>query len=577
MIINPAVATPQTLFELGKLRSDENPNGLAITFLPDGEDKSENITYGELDIKAKKIASVLQSMKAVNKPVLLMFEPGIDFVCAFFGCQYAGAIAVPVQTPSNAESWNKQKDIFDDARAALILSTSNLTKKVIGLAEGTRQTHPIRWVIIDDLSFDGEYNWTPPVYGKEHTSFLQYTSGSTGAPKGVMVSHANILHNSYQISQNFKTTKESKCVSWLPHFHDMGLIGGIIQPLFVGCPLILMSPFHFVQRPIRWLKAMAKHNATTTGGPCFSFDLCVKIAEQDCHGLDLSSWKVAFCGGEPVRKQTLDNFADKFSPYGFNPDALLPCYGLAESTLFVTGCQPGEKQRSLEIDLSLLSSNILKKKLPHDDFPSLRIISSGKPQEGTELKIVNPETLSPCMPEIIGEIWVASDSVSKGYWNKPKISKETFEYHYTNGTAKTGFLRTGDTGFLNDGELYITGRIKDMLIINGKNLFPQDIEQTTGNAHSQIIVNGTAAFSRVNQTQKEELILVCELKRNTNAEEFDVIRKSIRQKVFFQFGISPSDIVFIPQRALPRTSSGKIKRYLCKQHYLSAQLKLFQK
>lgn len=566
----------QTLYDLAKLRSDENPDGLAMTFLTDGEEKTEQLTYLELDCKSKVIAASLQFMQAKNKTVLLMFAPGIDFICAFLGCQYAGAIAVPVYAPSSPESWERVLMIAKDAQASIILSNSKLANKVLESQNELANKSIFRWIMTDKLAAELQTQWQPPEYDSRQTAFLQYTSGSTGTPKGVTVSHSNILHNSHQIYKSFKSSSDNKVVTWLPAYHDMGLIGGIIQPLYVGFPLVLLSPIHFVQRPVRWLRAISKYKGTTSGGPNFGFDLCLKISTEDCHGLDLSSWKVAFNGGEPVRKQTLDSFIKKFAPYGFNPDALLPCYGLAESTLFVTGTQQGDSYSHLQVDAALFSQGILKIKSDQNEVPSIKIISSGKPQESTPFEIVDPKTFSICPPGIIGEIWVGGESVSAGYWNKPSINIAIFQARINGDTTETNYLRTGDTGFIYKGELFVTGRLNDKLIINGKNLFPQDIEQIAENAHPKIIANGSAAFSKLTVTQKEEFVLVCELKRGTQSEELTEIRKNINQKVFFQFGVSPAEIVFIRQRSLPRTSSGKVKRYLCKQHYSSNLLNLYK-
>lgn len=572
----PIAVGLQTLYHLGKLRSDENPEGLAVTFLTDGEEKAELLTYGILDRKAKIIAAALQSMKAKNKTILLMFAQGIDFICAFFGCQYAGAIAVPIYAPSNVESWERVQGIAVDAKASIILSNSKLANKVFELLNDSAHRDPFKWVMTDMLSAELKEKWHPPSYDSQHTAFLQYTSGSTGTPKGVAVSHSNILHNSYQIHKSFRSSPDSKVVTWLPLYHDMGLIGGIIQPLYVGFPLVLLSPVHFVQRPARWLRAISTYKGTTSGAPNFGYDLCLKISEEECQGLDLSSWKVAFNGGEPIRKQTIDRFIEKFVPFGFNPNAMMPCYGLAESTLFVTGRQQGDSFSQLEVDAALFSLGVLKRKSLQDEFPSLKIISSGKPQEGTKVEIVDPETLSICSSGVVGEVWVSSESVSKGYWNKPSINNGIFQAHITGDLTELNYLRTGDTGFLEEGQLYITGRLSDKLIINGKNLFPQDIEQIVENAHAKIITNGSVAFSIVTSTQKEEVVIICELKRETQSKDITEIRKNIKQKIFFQFGVSPADIVFIRQRSLPRTSSGKVKRYLCKQHYSSNLLNLFK-
>ena len=433
----------------------------------------------------------------------------------------------------------------------------------------------MQWLATDTLDLGLADNWQIPIISPGALAFLQYTSGSTGTPKGVMVSHQNVMHNSTLIHHCFSDTPKSVGVSWLPPYHDMGLIGSILQPLYVGAPMMLMPPLAFLQKPMRWLQAIAKFQATTSGGPNFAFDLCVRKARpEQLDSLDLSSWQVAFTGAEPIRAQTLERFGETFAPCGFRKEAFRPCYGMAETTLMVTGNPPGNAPHFHSVDTVALENHQVRNG-EGTQTTSRTLVGCGRAAKDLQIAIVHPERLTRCAAHEVGEIWVAGESVAQGYWGQPEQTQQTF-HAYTSDTEEGPFLRTGDLGFMFEDEVFITGRIKDLMIIRGQNHYPQDIELTVENSHPVLRSAAGATFT-VEIKNEEKLVVVQEVERRylrkLNVKE---VVASIRQAVALQHGLQVYATVLVKTGSIPKTSSGKIQRYACRSHFINGTLKVVE-
>jgi natural product biosynthesis luciferase-like monooxygenase protein len=557
-----------TLVDLLRWRARMQPDRLAYTFLADGENEESRLTYGELDRRARSSAALLQSLGASGERVLLLYPPGLDYIAAFFGCLYAGAIAVPAYPPRKNKTMSRIAGIVEDARPAVALTTSQILSRMMPLLTTSGSLNSISW-----RSFEGDANgeeekWQERVMTGETLAFLQYTSGSTGVPKGVMLSHRNLLHNSRLLSQSFDYTSESHCVSWLPVYHDMGLIGGVLQPLYGGFPCTLMSPVSFLQRPLRWLEAISRYRATISGGPNFAYELCLrKIGPEHLPSLDLSSWCTAFNGAEPIRAETLDRFAEAFARCGFREQAFYACYGLAESTLIVSGGVNSDPPVIKNFQHKDLENNRAIEGLSGDGS-ARPLVGCGRPLPGTRVIIVNPETLIRCAPDEVGEVWVSSESVAQGYWDRPDDSDSIFRA-FTSNTSEGPYLRTGDLGLLQNGELFITGRLKDLIIMRGLNHYPQDIERTVERSHPGLRPGCGAAFS-VEVDGEERLVVVHEIDRNQ--AEFVAIIDRVRRAVIEEHELQLYATVLIRPGSLPKTSSGKIQRRACRAAFLDGTL-----
>lgn len=532
--------TSSTLVELLQYRAIHQPEQIAYRFLLDGETEEISLTYQELDLKARKIAAQLQTLNLAQKRAILLYLPGLEFICAFFGCLYAGVIAIPAYPPQFQQNISRLQAMIRDSQATVILTTTTLFKEYLEFPH-------LSYLITDRLTSDAAHTWQQPKIDRDTLAFIQYTSGSTGNPKGVMLTHDNLLHNSALIYKAFEHSSHSKVVSWLPPYHDMGLIGGILQPFYGGFPVVLMSPISFLRKPIRWLQAISRFQATTSGGPNFAYNLCLqKITPQQKATLDLSSWDLSFIGAEPISPQTLEQFAEAFAPCGFRPGAFYPCYGLAEATLFVSG---GSKNQVVT------ASNNSK--------TTQKIVSCGQIYSEQKVVIVEPNSLQPLKNGEIGEIWVSGSSIAQGYWNQLEKNQETFQAHLENES----FLRTGDLGFLQDGELFVTGRIKDLMIIRGQNYYPQDLEQTVEQSHLAIRQGCCAAFS-INIAGEEQLAIAAEVKRESirqlNEEE---VLNAIRSAISREHGLQTHTVLLLKQGSLPKTTSGKIQHHACKSQF----------
>ncbi|MFE1744005.1 amino acid adenylation domain-containing protein [Coleofasciculus sp. H7-2] len=558
-----------TLADILRYRAVNEPEKLAFTFLQDGETPAENLTYRELDRRSRAIASQLQAMGLSGERALLLYPPGLDYLAAFFGCLYAGAIAVPAYPPRNQRNTPRIQAILQDAQAKIALTTTGIVSKVRSLL--TQKTDPdaLNWLTTDNIANGIEDNWQPPSIHQDTLAFLQYTSGSTGTPKGVMLSHGNLLHNAAMTYRLMEHSPSSKFVSWLPIYHDMGLIGGVLQPLYGGFPCHLMSPASFLVSPYRWLKAISDYQGTTSGSPNFAYELCVqKITPEQKQTLDLSTWSVAFNGAEPIRQDTLERFADAFAACGFLKTAFYPCYGMAEATLIVSGGVKAAVAVTKTVQKTALERNQVID-ADFDDDNSQPFVGCGNTLPEQQIAIANPETLTRCATDEIGEIWVSGPSVGHGYWNRAEETAQTFRAYLADTDGKP-FLRTGDLGFLHNGELFITGRAKDLIIIRGRNLYPQDIERTAECSHPRLRSGSGAAFA-VEVGNEERLVVVqeVEFRSKPNVEE---VTAAIRQAVAEEHEIQVYAVVLIKGGSIPKTSSGKIQRRATRAEFLAGEL-----
>lgn len=545
------------------------PDQLAYRFLQDGRDNELTITFAQLDIAVRAASATLQRYCAPGDRVLILLKPGLDYVIGFLGCLYAGLIAVPAYPPGATKTLDRLDGILGDCRPAAALTTR---EDIAAIRARLAEIAPATQVLdLSQLDHATASNWQPATVTRNDVAFLQYTSGSTGNPKGVIVTHGNLLHNSQSIHENFSTHTRSHNVSWLPPYHDMGLIGGILQSVYIGFPSTLIAPIHFLQRPLRWLQAISKHAGTISGGPNFAYELCVKkIKEEELAGLDLSSWAVAFNGAEHVRAQTIEAFHNKFARCGFKTSSVFPCYGLAEGTLLVTSDRAGRDPVIRHFHAALLEDNRAEP-VPAAfvaEAPELRVrtlVSSGRGIPGHEPFIGDPETEERLADGRVGEICVVGDSVANGYWQRPESTAAAFRTARPEQTAHGNFFRSGDLGFLLDGELYVTGRLKDLIILNGVNHHPGDIESTVFRVAESFRPDGSAAFS-VELDDSEQLVIAQEVERRALKHlEVPRILAEIKAELWQQHRVAQPVILLVFGGTLPRTSSGKVRRQECRR------------
>jgi len=560
-----------TLVELLQSRADDQYSQCGYRFLADDEKKEVHLSYSELDRRARSIGALLQGNGGAGKPVLLLYPPGLDYISAFFGCLYAGAIAVPLFPPHPRRPMPRLQAVVADVQATLVLTTSqihaDMEQRLIHLPE----LMALQWLSTDTITESLHDQWQDPHITQDTVAFLQYTSGSVGTPKGVMLTHGNLLHNSSFIYHHCGHSPTSSGVSWLPPYHDMGLIGGILQPLYGRFPITLMSPAAFLQRPFRWLQAISRYRATTSGGPNFAYDLCVRaIPPEQREELDLSCWEVAFSGAENVRSETLDRFASAFASCGFRQKAWYPSYGLAEATLFVAGGKKLTDPTICEFNTAALELNHAVKVSTEEQSASRSLVGYYVDSRHQRLQITHPQRMTPCKPGEVGEIWVSGPSIAQGYWDQPTETRETFQATLVN-TGEGPFLRTGDLGFLYDGDLFVTGRLKDIIVIRGRNHYPQDIELTAERVHSALRPGCGAAFS-VEIDGAEQLVIVYEIERQHRHMDTEEVCSAIRRAVAEHHELQTYAILLIKPGSIPKTSSGKIQHQACRAQFLAGTL-----
>ncbi|MDM3856889.1 MAG: AMP-binding protein [Aphanizomenon gracile PMC649.10] len=560
-----------TFVDLLELRAWQHQNRAALTFLQDGEVEAHRLTYQALEQKARSIATQLQTLVGKGECALLLYPPGLEFISAFFGCLYAQVIAVPAYPPRRNQNLARLQAIVADTQAKVVLTTTSLLSNWEVWFNQIPELARMKWLSTDDIDLNLASDWQKPQINSHTLAFLQYTSGSTGKPKGVMVTHGNLLYNQQMIQQAYQHNEKTIVVGWLPLYHDMGLIGNVLQPLYLGTSCYLMSPVAFLQKPIRWLQAISRYQATTSGGPNFAYDLCVsKITPEQIATLDLSSWELAFNGAEPVQAETLAKFAAKFAPCGFRTEAFYPCYGMAETTLLVTGGVKKSVPVVLSVDSSAIEQNQVV--IASEEQPeSKQIVGCGQTWLEQKIAIANPQTLTQCSPTEIGEIWVSGANIAVGYWQNPEATQETFQAYLTD-TGEGQFLRTGDLGFIRNGELFVTGRLKDLIIIRGHNHYPQDIELTSQKSHPALRLGCGAAFS-ITIAGEERLVITQEVERNYIRQlDVDEVVGAIRKAISQEHELQVHAVVLLKTASIAKTSSGKIQRQACRTAFLAGSL-----
>jgi 8-amino-7-oxononanoate synthase len=560
---------PLTLVEMVRHRARTQPHDMAFCYLRDGELDQVDLTYSELDRQARAVGAWLMSKGLTGERALLLYPAGLEFIVGFLGCVYAGVVAVPVYPPRRNRSMQRIQAVADDAEAKVALTTDTVLARVERLIDETPHLKQLAWLDTCHVPEGLDEQWRQPDVHGETLAFLQYTSGSTGTPKGVMLNHASLVHNSALIAHAFEHARSSVGVFWLPSYHDMGLIGGILQPIYVGRTNVLMSPMTFLQKPFRWLSAISRFRATTSGGPNFAYEHCVeKITPEQRKQLDLSTWRLAFNGAEPVRAETLRRFAETFAPCGFRPEAFYPCFGLAEATLIVSGGYVAKPPVIRSFDAEALTHGQARE-VTRGRAAARDLVGCGQTLPDQKIVIADPDAKTTCAAGEIGEIWVSGPSMAQGYWKRPDVTEAMFHAHLLD-TGEGPFLRTGDLGFMLDGELFVTGRLKDLIILRGVNIYPQDIELTVYRCHPRLRTDCAAAFA-VEQGGREQLVIVAEVERHKQGQ-FGEVYQTIRRAVAGEHDLNVDAIVLIRAGTVPKTSSGKIQRHACRQGYLDGTL-----
>src|SRR3984893_12942 len=557
-----------SLVDLLARRAAEQAHERAYVFLSDKGDEEAVLTFGELQRCAAAMAARLRQSSAPGDRALLLFGPGLDFIIAYFGCVLAGVIPVPMMLPRRNSSLDSSASIVARCNPRLVMTNARVRSARPDIVE--RFSGPqMQWFAVDqaEQSYEPQHGMAVP--SPDDIAFLQYTSGSTSDPKGVMVTHGNLIENLEMIRLTLGNTWRSTYVSWVPLYHDMGLILNVLQSLYIGSLCVLLAPVTFVQRPLTWLRAIHDYRAEIAGAPNFAFDLCVQRFRADqVKSLDLSCWKLAFNAAEPVRADTIDGFAAVFAAYGFDPRAMYPLYGMAEATLLISSGQRGGGPVIRTISLDAFRRNEIATPAGSDD--EHRVVGCGRNIIGQRIAIVNPQTRQQLGSDRLGEVWVAGPHVCKGYWRNPDATRSTFQARIEGDEDNESWLRTGDLGFMDEnGELFITGRSKDMIIVRGMNYYPQDIENTVYDSHPALRRHCGAAFSVLTDKNEEKIILVQEVER-THWRGLDIedIVACIREAVANEHEIALDAIVLIRPGAIPKTTSGKIQRSLARQMWL---------
>lgn len=532
------------------------PTAPVYRYLPDGEHETESLTYLELDAWARAVATRLLDLRAGGGRVLLLLPQDLQFIKAFYGCLYAGAAAVPAMLPRPGRSLSQTLSILRVAEPDVVLTTASALPRL--QTELTDAAPHARWLCIEDIAEPGDcaVDIAAPPRDPHSAAIIQFTSGSTGAPKGVVISQRNLVSNQEAIRQAFGHTSDLIVGGWLPMYHDMGLIGVVLQTAYCGGVSALMPPLAFLQNPLRWLRMVSRYRIMTTGGPNFGYELCAEKAQRlASEDLDLSCWSLAFTGSEPIRRSTLTKFCSRFERFGFRSSAIYPCYGLAEATLFVTG--PAHSSTGGQTSWNDVG-------VEHDSTER-SAVPCGHAWCGTQVEIVDPETRQRLSDAQIGEIWIRGDSVSSGYFRNPALTEQVFHGRLAD-PAERPFLRTGDLGFKQGDTLYVTGRIKDMIIVRGQNHYPQDIEHTVESCSELGRQQACVAFA-LQIDGAEYLVIVQELRRGASGESHQQLPAQISQRVVEEHGLKPYRIALVPPGSVPRTTSGKLRRAECRQMF----------
>jgi acyl-CoA synthetase (AMP-forming)/AMP-acid ligase II len=575
---------PDSIVDILAARAIATPDSLAYGFLSSGEHEEARLTWQELDRRSRAIAAAIAERVEPGARVLLLFPPGLDFIAAFFGCAAARAIALPAYPPSTHRRDHtiaRLRGMIADAGVSLVVAAQSVRARRAVLEDAVPELLNLDWMTTEEIAPDGgarDVRLERP--RRTDVALLQYTSGSTSSPRGVVVTHANLLHNLAHGERLGDCDARSVGVSWLPVNHDMGLIGAVLQPAFSGFPMWLMAPAAFLQRPMRWLQAISRFGATHSAAPNFAYDLCARrVSALDRRSLDLSTWRVAYNAAEPVRASTLAAFQRAFGECGFHWEAFRPAYGLAESTLLVTGSRDSATAGPTILDVDRRHAGHGQIAMTTEHEP-MTVVSCGHVVDDVQIVVVDPVRRVRCAPDEIGEIWITSQSVARGYWNRPEETAATFGARLaTGGTADGPFLRTGDLGFTREGQLFVTGRLKDVLIVRGHNHYPQDLELTAEEATAAVRPGCCAAVAIETVGGDERVAIVAEVdaraeRAHDNASTIEAQQAiaDIRRAIHDVHGIPLAGVVLVPAGSLPRTTSGKLQRFLCRNAFAAGDL-----
>ncbi|OBP16337.1 hypothetical protein A5320_02700 [Rheinheimera sp. SA_1] len=560
-----------SLCDLARLRAAETPDKSYVVFIKESAHDNTQLSFAELDEASQRFATVVRQEGLAGQNVLLLLSDNELFIRAFYGCSYGHAVPVPAAPPQKRpEQFERINSILQQGGIRHILTTAAVAEKLALFAPDFAAIAQAKIFDVQSFSQNQHNDWQRPDFRADDLAFLQFSSGSTGTPKGVQVTQQNLLHNSEVIKNAFGHHRETQGLGWLPAYHDMGLIGCILQPMYAGFTVALMSPTHFVKSPFRWLQEITARRVNTTGGPSFAYRLCLdRITPEQKAELDLSSWDLAFNGAEPVDHQTMQAFYDFFKDASFKQQAFYPCYGLAENTLMVSGGDKASAYKTLKVRQQSLKTS--KAELAAADEPGRSLVSNGLARPGVRIEIVCPDQKRRCEAFEIGEIWVQGDSVGRGYINDPVLTTQNFSAECVD--LPGFYMRTGDLGFCDEqGELYVTGRLKGLIIINGENYYPEDIERTAQNSHVALRDFRGATFA-VDGANGEGLVLVNELERTqSRSSDHDQIFTAINNAIAQVHGVYPTQILLLKTGSLPVTTSGKVQREQAKTLFHSGQL-----
>jgi acyl-CoA synthetase (AMP-forming)/AMP-acid ligase II len=566
--VDTAVPLPEILAGHAVKRPDET----AFTLLRNGEEPIGGVTWRRLHRAVLARAQYLAGAGHGGGTAVLMYPNGVEFVRGWFACMTAGVAGAPVQVPSRVRGLERLRAVADDAGTTLVLTTREVREQLLADFGGLPALRGLEIVATDGLPDEPDGEPSFPGAGPKDVALLQYTSGSTGTPKGVMVTHANFWANAASIDRLWPCGDDGTAVSWLPVFHDMGLMFGVVLPVWAGMPSYLMTPEAFVRRPARWLEALSRFRGTHAAAPNFAYGLCARAA-AGAEGLDLSSWRCAVNGAEPVRMRTIGDFTGAFAPHGLAPEAVAPAYGLAENTLKVSGDAVDRPPHALGLSAAALGEGRVAVVGNRDAEPVIDVVSCGVIEPGTPVRIVDPVTGRLSAPDRVGEIRVGGPSVAAGYLGRPEESEAVFRARIADAPEEGPFLRTGDLGFVREGELFVTGRLKDVLVVKGRNHYPQDVEHTVERGHEALHPSCAAAFS-VEDGTRESLVLVVEVDgRALRAAGADGVVRAVREAVLLEHRLKVDDVVLIRRGTLPRTTSGKVRRSTCREQYTAGTLR----
>ncbi|EXB68368.1 MULTISPECIES: fatty acyl-AMP ligase [unclassified Acinetobacter calcoaceticus/baumannii complex] len=557
---------------IATLESHANLNGgkTAFEYLGRQSGGIQSLTYADLNKRVQHQAQILMNLVDSGDRAVLLFEPGLDFIVSFFACLKAKIIAVPVSLPFNRNGFSNILNIMNDCEPKIVLTTKKILE-LSGLITLKAQNESLILHAVDTEFQRDLVEKDFPYIDADDVCFLQYTSGSTGWPKGVIVTHKNIMANEAMITEAFCTQPDDIGLTWLPVYHDMGLIGSVLQSVYVGLTCYVMSPLDFIRKPLKWLQFISEKGVTISGGPNFAYELCLhRISDEDAATLDLSRVRVLFNGAEPIKAHVMQRFMEKFNTQSkLKLDTFLPCYGLAEVTLLVSGMTG--PLNAISLDRDKLNAHLVQ---TSQDQTAVQVVSCGKISAHIDCRIVNPHTHKEVAAHEVGEIWLAGESVTAGYWQKPEINQETFEATILDEAgqpSKEYYLRTGDMGFIKDGDLYVTGRLKDVIIIRGKNYYPQDIECSVEMAHPAVRKGCVAA---VNFADSEGVTVVLEIKKKSlnKTLNFENIRTQVKEQVAADIGLPVEGGYLLHQGRINKTTSGKIRRRKIKEQIERGQL-----